>query len=193
MTNCWTEAVREELFIWYLVPQNGGSEMRQKQKLTKDWEKIAFWSHWKIPPLVWIITHPLYCLHFSFCFIQIYHLLFFVWFNNVSSRCILKRIIYSTSKQNSLCWIFQQFSSYQDYVCPVVLKLMLQGSIALPLNRVGTSWSLHTQSIWSFCLFWAGSSLTGRQYPQHLEFISGSVPLRPPHLYLDEKFIIRAS
>lgn len=156
-------------------------------------KKIAFWSPWKIPSLVWAITHSFYCLHFSFCFNQIYLLLCFVSCSNIASRCIMKKIIYAASKQNPWCWIFQQFSSYQDYVCPLVQKLMLQGGVALPVNRVGTSCSLHTHSIWSFCLSWAGSSLRGKLYPQHLESISGSVPLWPPHLYLDEWFIIRAS
>lgn len=194
MTNCWTEAVREELFIWYFsAPKMEVQKCSKSKNLQGTGKKIAFWSPWKIPPLVWIITSSLYCVCFSFCFIQIYLLLVFVWFNNVASRCILKRIIYATSKQNPLCRTFLLFSSYQDYVCPLVQKLMLQGSVPLPFNRVGTSCSLHTPSIWPFCLSWAGSSLTGRLYPQHLESISGSVPLRPPHLYLDERFIIRAS
>lgn len=193
MTSCWTEAVGEELYIWYFSAPKWRLRSTAKAKSLKEtWKKLL------LEPLkntFSSLSHHSFLLLSAFllCFIQIYLLLFFVRFSNLASRCIMKRIISATSKQNPRCWIFQQFSSYQDYLCPLVQKLMLQGSVALPVNRVGTSCSLHAHSIWSFCLSWAGSSLTGKLYPQHLESISGSVPLWPPHLYLDERFIIRAS
>lgn len=136
-------------------------------------KKIAFWSPWKLPPLVWIITHCLYCLHFSFCFYSDLPPAIFLFDLAMLHPAAYWRGSFMRFRQNPLCWIFQQFSSYQGYVCPLVQKLMLQGSVTMPVNRVGTSCSLHTHSIWSFCLSWAGSSLTGKLYPQHLESISG--------------------
>lgn len=69
---------------------------------------------------------------------------------------------------------------------------MLQGSVASPVNRVGTSCSLHTQAYDLSVFPELGQVLQG-SCTQHLESISGSDPPRPPHLYLDERFIIRAS